>query len=114
MRAVCSRLDGGVFVRTSRGMEFEAKLVHAGRKSLVFEAYGPEPAVQVGEQLSDVTLTRGGATVFTGPASVEALLSTGSSLIVTAVPQGSWAQDEPAALAAPAADRMVSLRDGAD
>ena len=101
MREGCSRLEGGVVVRTARGTQFEAKLVHAGRKSLVFEAYGPEPAVQVGEQLSDVTLTRGGSTVNAGPARVEALLSTGPSLIVTAAPHGAWVPDTPVNGAAP-------------
>lgn len=114
MRAMCSRLDGGVVVRTSRGTEFEAKLVHAGRKSLVFEAYGPEPVVQVGEQLSDVSLLRGGATVYAGPARVEAMLSTGPSLIVTAAPQGTWAADEPAKNNAPAATALPSLHEDAD
>jgi extracellular factor (EF) 3-hydroxypalmitic acid methyl ester biosynthesis protein len=109
MRAVLPRLDGGIVVRTSRGTEFEAKLLHAGSDSVVFEVYGPEPVVEVGETLADVTLLRGRMAVCAGAAKVTALLSTGSSVIVTIAPQGRWVQDE-----FTSASPFGSLQDDAD
>jgi extracellular factor (EF) 3-hydroxypalmitic acid methyl ester biosynthesis protein len=90
MRVLDSRLDRGLTVRNSQGATFGARLLHANRDSLVFETYGPECAVSVGEMVSEIAVMHGREPLYSGPAQVASINSTGPTMMVTAVPIGEW------------------------
>jgi extracellular factor (EF) 3-hydroxypalmitic acid methyl ester biosynthesis protein len=90
MRVVDSRLERGLIVRNSQGNTFGARLLHANREALVFETFGPECAVSVGEMVSEIAVLHDRERLYSGPAQVASVNSTGPTMMVTAVPVGEW------------------------